>query len=202
MDASTRMQQRKANDISLRVQPTLLACGGSVVIEYSPSEILNDGQITEWFENEDSTGKKMQHRVLGVTGKDLLRALHEAPEGMAAWLDPATIGEGNIQEGMKHDRFKSLREGLVRTLAESSVSLCELLHDVTPRLGSSLGLVIFEFACLWKRLFRYFVLLLYSFFSGLNCGVFCDGAHSHYCCLNCRLSLRKIWFLGRKYNTM
>lgn len=64
----------------------------------------------------------MQHRVLGVNGKDLLCALHEAPEDVADWLDPATCGEGKIQEGMKDDRFKSLREGLVRTLAETSVS--------------------------------------------------------------------------------
>lgn len=55
-------------------------------------------------------------------GKDLLRALHEAPEDMAAWLDP-TKGEGKGQEGMKDERFKPLREGLVRVLAESSVSI-------------------------------------------------------------------------------
>lgn len=54
-------------------------------------------------------------------GKDLLRALHEAPEDMAAWLDPTTV-EGKGQEGMKDERFKPLREGLVRVLAESSVS--------------------------------------------------------------------------------
>lgn len=64
----------------------------------------------------------MQHRVLGVSGKDLLRALHEAPEDMAYWLDPAVSREGQkIQEAMKDERFKSLREGLVRTLAERSV---------------------------------------------------------------------------------
>lgn len=40
---------------------------------------------------------------------------------MAAWLDPAAV-EGKGQEGMKDERFKRLREGLVRTLAESSVS--------------------------------------------------------------------------------
>ncbi|CAM9150774.1 unnamed protein product [Ectocarpus sp. 4 AP-2014] len=82
-------------------------------------------QITEWFASEDTAGK-MQHRVLGVNGKDLLRALHEAPEDVADWLDPATCGEGKIQEGMKDDRFKSLREGLVRTLAESSGKLAEI----------------------------------------------------------------------------
>lgn len=65
----------------------------------------------------------MQHRVEGVSGKDLIRALHEAPEDMAAWLDPATSGDGRtIQEGMKDERFKSLREDLVSTLAEQSVS--------------------------------------------------------------------------------
>lgn len=56
-----------------------------------------------------------------ATGRDLLRALHEAPEDMAVFLDP-TIIEGNGQEGMKDERFKPLREGLVRVLAESSVS--------------------------------------------------------------------------------
>ena len=67
----------------------------------------------------------MQHRVQGVTGKDLIRALHEAPEDLAAWLDPAESGDGKtIQEGMKDERFKSLREGLVRTLAERSVRRC------------------------------------------------------------------------------
>eukprot|EP00752_Nemacystus_decipiens_P010771 g9583.t2 len=84
-------------------------------------------QITEWFASEDSTGKKMQHRVQGVTGKDLIRALHEAPEDMAAWLDPAESGHIKaIQEGMKDERFKSLREGLVRTLAERSGKLPEV----------------------------------------------------------------------------
>ncbi|CAN0153144.1 unnamed protein product, partial [Pylaiella littoralis] len=83
-------------------------------------------QITEWFANEDSNGKKMQHQVLGVSGKSLLRALHEAPQGMAAWLDPAAIGEGGIQDGMKDERFKSLREELVRTLAESSGNLAKI----------------------------------------------------------------------------
>ncbi len=66
----------------------------------------------------------MQHRVLGVSGKDLLRALHEAPEDMADWLDPAASREGQkIQEAIKDERFKSLREGLVRTLAERSVRM-------------------------------------------------------------------------------
>lgn len=65
----------------------------------------------------------MQHRVQGVSGKDLIRALHEAPEDMAAWLDPAASGDvKTIQEGMKDERFKALREGLVRTIAERSVS--------------------------------------------------------------------------------
>ena len=92
-------------------------------------------QITEWFANEDSTGKKMQHRVQGVTGKDLIRALHEAPEDMAVWLDPAESGDGKaIQEGMKDERFKSLREGLVRTLAERSVSFRPCLQG-KPRIS-------------------------------------------------------------------
>ncbi|CBN77602.1 hypothetical protein Esi_0004_0241 [Ectocarpus siliculosus] len=82
-------------------------------------------QITEWFASEDTAGK-MQHRVLGVNGKDLLRALHEAPEDVADWLDPTTCGEGKIQERIKDERFKSLREGLVRTLAESSGKLAEI----------------------------------------------------------------------------
>lgn len=84
---------------------------------------IRTAQITEWFACEDSTGKKMQHRVEGVTGKDLIRALHEAPQDMAAWLDPTESGDGTkIRDGMKDERFKSLREGLVRTLAERSVS--------------------------------------------------------------------------------
>ncbi|CAN0153209.1 unnamed protein product, partial [Pylaiella littoralis] len=83
-------------------------------------------QITEWFANEDSTEKKMQHRVLRVSGKKLLRTLHEAPPGMAVWLERAVIGEGGIQDGMKDERFKSLREGLVRTLAESSGNLAKI----------------------------------------------------------------------------
>lgn len=54
-------------------------------------------------------------------GKDLLRALHEAPNDIAAWLDPA-VAEGKAQENMKHEKFKSLRETLVSTLAKRSVS--------------------------------------------------------------------------------
>ncbi|CAM9123769.1 unnamed protein product, partial [Hapterophycus canaliculatus] len=82
-------------------------------------------QITKWFAREDTTGKRMQHQVTGVTGKDLLRALHEAPTDMATWLDPA-CEEGRVQDAMKDDRFKSLREGLVKTLAERSGKLAEI----------------------------------------------------------------------------
>ena len=94
-----------------------------MIASVSPAPDAFHVQITEWFASEDGTGKKMQHRVLGVSGKDLLRALHEAPEDVAAWLDPAASTHGQkIQEAMKDERYKSLRDGLVRTLAERSVS--------------------------------------------------------------------------------
>lgn len=117
-------------------------------------EILT-AQITEWFASEDVTGKKMQHRVQGVTGKDLIRALHEAPEDMAAWLDPAASGDGKtIQEGMKDERFKSLREGLVRTLAERSVSFYPRLegkhHQIRDYCGGS-SPVRRQHRCKFKR---------------------------------------------------
>lgn len=51
----------------------------------------------------------------------MLRALHGAPEDMASWLDPARV-EDNGLESAKDDKFKSLREELVTTLAERSVS--------------------------------------------------------------------------------
>lgn len=105
---------------------------------HSPSKTLNM-QVTEWFVSEDSIGKKIQHRVQGVTGKDLIRALHEAPEDMAAWLDPASGDGKSIQEAMKDTRFKSLREGLVRIIAERSVSFrpCFEGENCENRCGSS-----------------------------------------------------------------
>lgn len=61
------------------------------------------------------------HDWVGNAGKDLLRALHGAPEDMASWLDPARV-EDNGLESAKDDKFKSLREELVTALAERSVS--------------------------------------------------------------------------------
>ncbi|CAM9652718.1 unnamed protein product [Ascophyllum nodosum] len=81
-------------------------------------------QITEWFEKEDTEGK-MQHRVLGINGKGLLHALHEAPEDMAAWLDPTSV-EAMMYKEKESERFKSLQDGLVRILADSSGKLTEI----------------------------------------------------------------------------
>lgn len=50
----------------------------------------------------------------------MLRALHGAPEDMASWLDPARVDDDGL-ESTHDDKFKTLREELVKHLAERSV---------------------------------------------------------------------------------
>lgn len=50
----------------------------------------------------------------------MVRALHEAPDDIATYLDPST-GDDKQHEGLNDEKFRALREGLVWKLADSSV---------------------------------------------------------------------------------